>query len=135
MRRTASLPPDPTALRLARDAVDAFRDSLSEVRWRDARIAVSELVANAVRHVEHREGDTLDLALELDDHSLRVELADGGPGFDRAPTSRGDEHGGWGLYIVDLVARDWGVDREPRTRVWFVLDVADGDGAGAAQQA
>ena len=53
---------------------------------------------------------------------LRAEVTDTGPGF--APRERDrdlDEPGGWGLVLVESIAKRWGVERDGGTRVWFEL--------------
>jgi hypothetical protein len=50
-------------------------------------------------------------------------VSDTGSGFSReVPTPNEDNAGGWGLYLVDRIADDWGVvTAETGTRVWFEL--------------
>jgi hypothetical protein len=53
---------------------------------------------------------------------VRAQVSDPGPGF--APTGRNqdlDEPGGWGLVLVESIAKRWGVERDGRTSVWFEL--------------
>jgi anti-sigma regulatory factor (Ser/Thr protein kinase) len=65
---------------------------------------------------------------------VRLEVRDPGPGFhDVTPelpaTDRG---GGYGLYLVDLFADDWGVSGAEGTCVWFEVPLgAEPAGAGA----
>lgn len=85
-------------------------------------LAVSELVAHAVRG----DGDgPAEMRLSADGDTIRLEVIDPGRGIGalrRAAPSPGREaRGGWGLWFVDEVADDWGVDDAPdRTRVWLV---------------
>jgi anti-sigma regulatory factor (Ser/Thr protein kinase) len=85
-----------------------------------AQLAVSELVTNALRHGRGppRAGG-IELRFECRGGRLRVSVLDPGSGGElrRRP---GDEHGGWGLAIVERVACAWGHGREGgRTLVWF----------------
>lgn len=87
----------------------------------DARLLTSELVANAVEHVAG-EG-ALEVRMEVSDERLRVEVYDGGTGFDWVPrrSDAGNERG-WGLHFTDTVSSRWAVERGERTCVWFELD-------------
>jgi anti-sigma regulatory factor (Ser/Thr protein kinase) len=73
-------------------------------------LAVSELVAHAVR-----DGDgPAEMRLSADGDTIRLEVTDLGSGKSR-------DHRELGLWFVDEVADDWGIDRHPgRTRVWLV---------------
>ena len=82
----------------------------------DAELLVSELVTNALRHGH---GD-ISLCAHVDEERLRVEVIDAGCGFAHELRRSGDEVGGWGLDIVDVVSNRWGV-REGTTHVWFEL--------------
>jgi anti-sigma regulatory factor (Ser/Thr protein kinase) len=94
-------------------------------------LAVSELVAHAVR-----DGDgPAEMRLSADGDTIRLEVTDLG-GRSAKQTERNGERNGekileprheLGLWFVDEVADDWGVDRRPgRTRVWLVRRRADG---------
>lgn len=86
----------------------------------NARLVVTELVANAF---EHGEGGIV-LNLDLQRHHLRAEVVDGGTG--NAPSVRatpGDATGGFGLRIVDGLALRWGAF-EGTTHVWAELPTA-----------
>jgi anti-sigma regulatory factor (Ser/Thr protein kinase) len=84
----------------------------------NARLLVSELVANAVEHV--REPGEIELRVALADGVLRVEVLDGGPGFSPPRRARGSDRG-WGLHFVDRLASRWAIDHDGRARVWFEL--------------
>ena len=89
----------------------------------DVRLLVSELVTNAVRHGRGCDGG-VELALQVEDGCVRVEVVDGGGGFvprprDPDPASMG----GWGLVVVDRLADRWGVEGAGGTRVWFEMNV------------
>ena len=90
-----------------------------------AKLVVSELVTNVVLHAQ----TDATVALHLDDGVLRIEVSDAAdqavqPGRDRSGETR---PGGWGLPLVESVARTWGVDLtapdEPGKVVWAELDV------------
>jgi anti-sigma regulatory factor (Ser/Thr protein kinase) len=89
----------------------------------DLRLLVSELVTNSVRHSGVRKHDTVCMEVQVTPSTVRVEVADGGAGFE--PKPRDDDRtrpGGWGLYLVDELADRWGVARNHLTCVWFEMD-------------
>ena len=111
-----SLSPVLCASGVARAAVrDRFTDALSRHAIADLELVVSELVSNAV---EHGCG-TIRLDVDLDGYGLHGFVADGGDGFDYAPSSADtDKPRGRGLSIVGALATRWGI-RDGRTHVWF----------------
>jgi anti-sigma regulatory factor (Ser/Thr protein kinase) len=105
----------------ARRLLDRLAGHLEPDVLDDARLLTSELVANAVEHV--REDGTLELRVDLDEHTLRVELLDPGPSFIPRPRRDGDPvDSGWGLHFIARLADRWQVDVDGRARVWFELD-------------
>jgi PAS domain S-box-containing protein len=113
-RRT--LPRDPSAAALARRAVEADAPQLSEPELDVARLLVSELVTNAVRHGS---GDEVVLALQVDDARARFEVHDAGNQRPVRQEPRGAA-GGYGLNLVAALAARWGADAH--AGVWFELD-------------
>ena len=109
---------EPKTVRAARRALDGLSRYFPQARLHDATLCLTELVSNAVRH-PRAEGD-LALTLALHEDRLRVEVADPGHGFALERPTRGGE-GGWGLYIVDNLADEWGVEAGDRTVVWFEI--------------
>jgi anti-sigma regulatory factor (Ser/Thr protein kinase) len=107
----------------ARRALADLADHLSERRLADARLLVSELVTNALRHAPLGETDVITLVLQADEQTLRIEVRDPGPGFELIePPPDPTRASGWGLYLVGELADRWGVDRGRTTCVWFELD-------------
>jgi anti-sigma regulatory factor (Ser/Thr protein kinase) len=91
-----------------------------------ARLLVSEVVGNAYRHAGLGPDDPIRLRVRVADR-VRVEVVDGGRGFDGRPRPAVGPHevGGYGLVLVDRLASRWGVSRRGGvTRVWFELDLA-----------
>ena len=106
---------------LARRAVEAFGAWLDEDALERARLLVSELVANSVRHAGIGPMDILEISISLD-ATLRVEVRDGGRGFPGADHPRHDPRGGaegLGFLLLDALANRWGVEHGPPTVVWF----------------
>ena len=117
------LPRSHTAAGIARRALRrllAEADAYELVR--DAELALSELIANAVTHTN---GEVL-LAARFDRVSgvLRVEVSDGEPSRPGDGPSKGSPDGGRGLKVVGAVTSSWGVEDTPGSigkTVWFEL--------------
>lgn len=113
----------PQAVGLARNTVDRFRERLPEQTWEDARLLVSELVTNSVRHAAMAPWQQIELTLGLENGVFRAVVLDPGSGFTHAARSPDPARdGGWGLFLVDRVADRWGVAGDGEARVWFELD-------------
>lgn len=98
--------------------VDWFGDQLEREELERARLAVSELATNAVRHGVGE----ITVRAELDEDRLLVEVIDRGSGFERVVRERDfDQVGGWGLHIVDAAVSRWGI-HEGTTHVWFEIE-------------
>jgi anti-sigma regulatory factor (Ser/Thr protein kinase) len=115
---STSLPKSPGSAAQARLFLDLFRADVSEQVLENARLLTSELVANAVEHVQE-DGD-IELRLALSEGVLRVEVLDPGPGFVPRPRPAGSDRG-WGLHFTNRLAVRWAADRDGRARVWFEL--------------
>jgi anti-sigma regulatory factor (Ser/Thr protein kinase) len=77
-------------------------------------LVVSELVSNAVLHAGAVPGDAVRLQIRLRSGRARIEVRDGGVGFD-PPSVAPDPLavGGQGLVIVAALSESWGVVRGP----------------------
>ncbi|MGR4879259.1 ATP-binding protein [Streptomyces sp. LARHCF249] len=87
----------------------------------DAELALTELVANVVRHVPDRRCTVLILRRP---EGLRVEVADADP-RPASPVRGGDAlaEGGRGLLLVEAVTDRWGtLPQAPGKTVWFECD-------------
>ena len=108
-----------TAARLALSDLDSHLEASIAF---DVRLLVSELVTNSVKHARVTEDDSILLGVRIHEDVVRIEVRDSGPGFEppaAAPPDDADE--GWGLFLVEQLADDWGVDRD-RQAVWFQID-------------
>lgn len=125
MRRELILPADESAPRLARAALnDAIPPPVLNERADDARLAISELAANAVRHGQLRPGqDTVRLVIDADDDHVRIEVEQSTAAVGvRVVEPRLEDTvrvGGFGLRLVEQMADEWGVETGPPGHVWF----------------
>jgi integral membrane sensor domain MASE1/anti-sigma regulatory factor (Ser/Thr protein kinase) len=122
---TRLLPSKPQAVAVARDALAELEPLLDRHLLATARLLVSEIVTNSVRHAQASAEDKIELRATVFADKLRVEVSDRGAGFrGRARTPDPESASGWGLYIVDQFADNWGVLRDDATRVWFEIERA-----------
>lgn len=121
------LPPGSIAPALARAGVASISSRLPEEVAADLGLLTSEVVGNAVRHAKTSPVDEITVRLAANGDRIRVEVVDPGPGFEpSSPSGPGDPRThGWGLLLVNRLARSWGVEPEgSRNKVWFELDTA-----------
>jgi anti-sigma regulatory factor (Ser/Thr protein kinase) len=112
----------PRAPERARAWLQSAAGWLPEEVERNLLLLACELVNNAVLHGQAGEQDMIEIELTTTETGVRAEVSDTGPGF--APKQRDrdlDEPGGWGLVLVESIAKRWGVERDGRTCVWFEL--------------
>lgn len=115
-----TLPPHPRSAADARRFVDHVLAVWRCPDLRDtAQLLVSELVTNSVRHA----GTPVRLTVRRADGGLRVEVADGSKGRPRPHLPDAGAEAGRGLFLLDQLARAWGVrDERGGKAVWFELD-------------
>jgi anti-sigma regulatory factor (Ser/Thr protein kinase) len=120
-----SLEPTAQAAAQARIALDDLEQQLGPALLKDLRLMVSELVTNSIRHTGLNRPDAVELRAWLYENRFRIEVSDAGAGFVPVATpGRGDEIGGWGLFIVESLSDRWGAERRGRrTIVWFEIDM------------
>jgi anti-sigma regulatory factor (Ser/Thr protein kinase) len=117
-------PPAPASVRRAREAVASALDGrLSAEVERDVVLLVSEVVTTSVRHATPEARGDIGLLVSIRDDRVRVEVSDGGPGFDPQVRPSREGPSGWGLYLVDYLADRWGVTRDGSNALWFEFDV------------
>ena len=123
IRREVILPATPEAPLLARAALnDALPARALGPRRDHARLVLSELVTNAVKHGNERGRDVIRIVIEAEGESLRVEVEQPAATPDLQPAEaplEPQDLGGLGLYIVDELADDWGTEPGPPGHVWF----------------
>jgi anti-sigma regulatory factor (Ser/Thr protein kinase) len=117
----------PDAAADARRAIAQLRADLDPPLMETLRLLVTELVTNSVRHTDC---DSLMLRIAIGKSAVLTEVADEGPPFDlediEVQTAEAhDPDGGWGLFLVERLAREWGVKEDHGSkRVWFELSRA-----------
>jgi anti-sigma regulatory factor (Ser/Thr protein kinase) len=90
-----------------------------------AKILLSELVTNGVRHGADPQSGWVRLVVRRRREFVRIEVTDSGEGggvplmadVDPSRTS------GWGLFLVDKLAQRWGVSGGGTTTVWCEIDL------------
>jgi anti-sigma regulatory factor (Ser/Thr protein kinase) len=126
------LPPRSRAVPTARHAVEELGGVVSEESLEDARLLVSELVTNSVRHGGLARSQHILLRAEIREPFLHVEVRDEGGGFQSAPRPPdAADNSGWGLFLVARIADRWGIDRNGFTSVWFELPLRRESHGGA----
>ena len=120
MKLNVRLPNDLEAPHAARELID--RLELSQPLAGDVQLLTHELVSNSVRHSGADPDSSIELTLEYENESLRVEVLDAGKGFvAETDVPRSRREGGMGLYLVEMLAERWGVERRNGTCVWFEI--------------
>jgi anti-sigma regulatory factor (Ser/Thr protein kinase) len=115
------LKPDERAPAEARRTLEALRPSLNEYLVDDAVLLVSEVVSNSVRHASLDASDAIEVRIRGSRSMLHVDVIDPGPGFDPGGHRPSKQNGGWGLWLLDRLATQWGVESNDATRVWFEI--------------
>ena len=106
--------------------MEAIGSDLPEAVLVDAKLLLTELVANAIKTRQPRK-----TGRDRPHHEKPLrpsEVLDPGPMFNPDPRPPGTGAGsGRGLYLVDAVATAWGVEPdEAGKKVWFELRLAAG---------
>jgi anti-sigma regulatory factor (Ser/Thr protein kinase) len=122
-----SFQPVPTAATEARTEVtQRLAARLGASVLEDVRLLVTELITNALRHGRLTPGDRVSVKASVDEGVVRIEVRDPGNDGDVVPRPPGQRGGGYGLYLVEMLAKRWGVDRRDGTVVWCELSPGTG---------
>jgi anti-sigma regulatory factor (Ser/Thr protein kinase) len=136
-----SMPAVSRTIRAGLDAPAQARHAVSSLPLRASvrdRLAllVSELVTNSLRHAGIAAGDPIELEVTSENGRLWASVSDGGSGFSLSEHVGPAANGGFGLAIVEAIARDWGVERgSDGFMVWCAVDAVDAVDAVAAESA
>jgi anti-sigma regulatory factor (Ser/Thr protein kinase) len=109
---------------------EVLRGCAWDVRQLDViRLMLSELITNAVIHGGVGPDAELRIDRVLDDATVTFRVYDRGDGFAQPDFERPQGDRGFGLFLVDRLARRWGVTPAPGgSSVWFEALIDDGDG-------
>lgn len=98
---------DRTVPRLAREVTRQFlTDAAGPGVADEAALLVSELITNAVEASEP--GDRITLSLRVISGLLLIRVVDSAPGFPKAQEPAALQENGYGLFIVEELARTYG---------------------------
>jgi anti-sigma regulatory factor (Ser/Thr protein kinase) len=105
----------------ARAAFGGLHLDVQEHILDDARLLLSELVTNGVRHAGLEPHEWIRVRVQTGGGSIRVEVADPGPGFQAPAAETRDltDASGRGLLLLQQLPDRWGIVTDGLTRVWF----------------
>jgi anti-sigma regulatory factor (Ser/Thr protein kinase) len=112
---------DAEAASRARRELSRLRSDLDPPLLESARLLITELVTNSVRHAK---ASTIGVAVAVTATEMCVEVSNPGGGFEARPSGPEDSDTSWGLFLVDRLSDDWGVSQDHGSdyqRVWFQL--------------
>ncbi len=114
---------DVQAPALARSAVSELFGalSLSANTVQTLMLLVSEVVTNAVVHSTGPRESPIILSAGATDAVVRVTVTDAGSGFTPRPRDPTSINDGYGLFLLEKAASNWGVEVGGDTSVWFEL--------------
>ncbi len=92
----------------------------------DARLVMSELVGNAVRHAQPLPDGTIQISWRVERRGLQLSVTDGGSGTRPRKVHAGSSAlAGRGMAIVDTIALTWWSEKSrSRSTVHAILDLA-----------
>jgi anti-sigma regulatory factor (Ser/Thr protein kinase) len=120
--------PEPSAPAMGRRILDGLSDTLAPSTLDDARLLLTELLTNAIRHAHLSRDDRIAVSVRRERAGLLVEVADPGDGLPPSDQRRPRTGSGWGLTLLDRLADEWGIEPLPDggTLAWFRLGQRDG---------
>jgi anti-sigma regulatory factor (Ser/Thr protein kinase) len=123
------LPVSVKAPGMARRAVRRLTSLLDEELQANLALLVSELVSNSVQHPRHRSG-WLHLKTWVVGTAVRVSVGDSGTGFSPSVVvPEPADEGHRGLWLVDMLADNWGISVDDITWSWFEIHGPPGHAA------
>jgi len=92
----------------------------------DARLIISELVANAIRHAQPLPDGNLAISWRLDNRGIQVAVTDGGsPTLPRRVDAPASALAGRGMALVEELSISWWAEQtRSRSTVYAVLSMA-----------
>jgi hypothetical protein len=120
---SAVFPPEIASSRAARRLVEEALAGRDDNPWA-ARLLVSELASNVVRHAH----TDFVVTVEVSEEQVRVEVQDGSSVLPALVETVEGAESGRGVHVLAALAADWGADLDgPGKRVWFTLPLTVGD--------
>jgi anti-sigma regulatory factor (Ser/Thr protein kinase) len=120
-----SLPHEVSAVRSARSALDHYLRAyrVEPERRHDARLVLTELISNAIRHAPPLASGELDVRWGLDDENVYLEVTDGRGTSEPQQVSEvhPESVGGRGLAIVTVLTSSWGVRLDGTARAVYAV--------------
>jgi anti-sigma regulatory factor (Ser/Thr protein kinase) len=115
--------PEVSAPAMGRRVLDGLSDTLAPSTLDDARLLLTELLTNAIKHAHLNADDRISVAVRRDARGLLVEVADPGDGLPPPGERRPGLSSGWGLILLDRLADEWAIESpaEGGTLAWFRL--------------
>ncbi|MGH2722625.1 MAG: ATP-binding protein [Actinomycetota bacterium] len=124
------LPVAATAPGMARRAVGQLATPTDDEFRASVALLVSELVSNAVVHAQHRT-DSLQFRAWSVETAVRIAVGDSGTGFTPAVVvPRPTDEGHRGLWLIDMLADNWGISIDDSTWSWFEIHAPKGQAPG-----
>ena len=111
---TMRLPFSPSSVSVARHRLKSWMADLggSHEAIEDARVVISELVANSVRHAQPLADGHILVALSPEDDAVQVSVTDGGGGTrPRNVHASTSALAGRGMAIVEVLSEKWWTER------------------------
>jgi serine/threonine-protein kinase RsbW len=111
---TMRLPFAPLSVSVARQRLKTFMNEAggSGEAVEDARVVISELVANSVRHARPLSDGQIHVSWVLEDRGLQLSVTDGGSGTrPRTVNAPSSALAGRGMAIVGILSQDWWTER------------------------
>lgn len=125
---TIRVPFTPASVSIARTRLNNWLTSAGGSREciEDARVVVSELVANSVRHAQPLPDGKLSISWAIDARGLEIAVTDGGaPTRPRKIDASPSALAGRGISIIDTLSLSWWAERSrSRSTVHAVLALA-----------
>lgn len=124
---TMRLPFTPSSVSVARRRLKSWmhENGTPDDAVEDARVVISELVANSVRHARPLTDGQIHVSWTLESRGLQLSVTDGGSGTrPRALHASSSALAGRGMAIVEVLSREWWYEHSPsRTTVHALLNV------------
>ena len=111
---TMRLPFTPASVSVARLRLKTWMNDVggSNEAVENARVVISELVANSVRHAQPLSDGQIHVSWTLEDRGLQLSVTDGGSGTrPRTVNAPSSALAGRGMAIVEILAQEWWTER------------------------